>query len=176
MSRRSKRTSIHSYNDRTIFKTYWEHILIGTQKLVSINRMQVLSFRVDPVLPGLFSHMFENYPEVVERNVLKRVFDRAHLIASARDFDVEGFHAEKYLRQGAFGVIDFIKIYETKDGKGWTVSLQFSMISRTHCEIQNCPCADFVAESDEEVYVCRCGHRSGDHHLEKITFGIRAIY
>jgi hypothetical protein len=57
-----------------------------------------------------------------------------------------------------------------------TVSLQFSMISRTHCEIQNCPCADFVAESDEEVYVCRCGHRSGDHHLEKITFGIRAIY
>jgi len=40
-------------------------------KQVTLNRMQALSFRVEPVLPGLFEHMFSAYPEVVERNVAK---------------------------------------------------------------------------------------------------------
>lgn len=163
--RRSKRTSIHSYNDRTIFATWWEHVLVASQRYVSSNRMQALSFRVEPVLPGLFDRMFSSYPEVIERKVSKRVISHPQLVAAAKDYDLSDFHSEKYVGQGTLGRLDLLKINETRDLKGWTVHLEFSLVSRTRCLALRCKCADFVAQSDDNVYLCDCGHSSFEHTI-----------
>jgi len=63
--------------------------------------MQMFRFREGPVLFGLFDHMFDTYPEVVERNNPEaNVISRSPCVSVAKDYDITNFRGEKDVGQG----------------------------------------------------------------------------